>query len=178
MIGAAPFLALARKEGHKVFQVYPRQLLSAASLSMGRIMPANVKKALVDKPPIDPASKVPEELHDFLDVFSKAEFNQLPPHQPYDHRIKLLPGSQPKRGPLYGMSQGELLVLKKYLNNNFAKGFIRPSSSPASSPIIFVHKPGGGLRFCVDYRALNKLTVKNCYPIPHPAHPRDPRPLE
>lgn len=46
------------------------------------------------------------------------------------------------------------------------KGFIRASSSPAASPVLLVRKPGGGLRFCVDYRGLNAFTVKNCYPIP------------
>ena len=57
-------------------------------------------------------------------------------------------------------------MLKKYIKENLEKGFIRPSSSPASSPVLFVRKPGGGLRFCVDYRALNDLTIKNRYPIP------------
>ena len=53
-----------------------------------------------------------------------------------------------------------------YLNEHLVKGFIRTSSSPIAAPIIFVRKPGGGLRFCVDYRALNAVSVKNRYPIP------------
>ena len=57
-------------------------------------------------------------------------------------------------------------MLKKYVKENLEKGFIRPSTSPASSPVLFVKKPGWGLRFCVDYRALNELTIKNRYPIP------------
>ena len=64
------------------------------------------------------------------------------------------------------MSQNELMVLRKYLDENLSKGFIRASTSPVASPVIFVRKPGGGLRFCVDYRALNAITVKNRYPIP------------
>jgi hypothetical protein len=64
------------------------------------------------------------------------------------------------------MSINELKVLRKYLRENLAKGFIRPSSSPVSSPVIFVKKPGGGLRFCVDYRKLNEITIKNRYPLP------------
>lgn len=56
--------------------------------------------------------------------------------------------------------------MKEYLKENLEKGFIRPSSSPSSSPVLFVKKPGGGLRLCVDYRALNDITVKNRYPIP------------
>jgi hypothetical protein len=64
------------------------------------------------------------------------------------------------------MSLNKLKVLKKYLDENLSKGFIRASSSPVASPVIFVKKPGGGLRFCVNYQGLNALTIKNQYPIP------------
>ena len=64
------------------------------------------------------------------------------------------------------MSQDELKVLKKYLEEHLSKGFIRASSSPAASPVLFARKPGGGLRFCVDYRQLNAMTIKNRYPLP------------
>ena len=64
------------------------------------------------------------------------------------------------------MSRDELEVLKKYLEDNLSKRYIRASSSPAASPVLFVKKPGGGLQFCVDYRGLNDLTIKNKYPLP------------
>jgi len=64
------------------------------------------------------------------------------------------------------MSLDELKCLRKYLDENLSKGFIRASTSPVAAPVLFVRKPGGGLRFCVDYRALNAITVKNRYPIP------------
>ena len=64
------------------------------------------------------------------------------------------------------MSRDELLVLKKYLDDNLQKGFISSSSSLVASPVLFVKKPGRGLRLCVDYRALNALTIKNQYPLP------------
>ena len=64
------------------------------------------------------------------------------------------------------MSREELEVLKKYLTENLNKSFIQASSSPAAAPVLFVKKPGGGLCFCVDYRALNTITIKNCYPLP------------
>src|SRR5699024_4346051 len=69
-------------------------------------------------------------------------------------------------GPLYSMSREELLVLRKTLNDLLDKGFIRVSNSPAAAPILFVKKPGGGIRFCVDYRALNAITKKDRYPLP------------
>ncbi|RYO53751.1 hypothetical protein AA0116_g10973 [Alternaria tenuissima] len=73
---------------------------------------------------------------------------------------------QPPWGPLYGMSRGELLVLRRELTSLLEKGFIRVSSSPASAPVLFARKPGGGLRLCIDYRALNAITKKDRYPLP------------
>ncbi len=64
------------------------------------------------------------------------------------------------------MSPLELEELRKQLDDLLEKGFIKPSKSPFGAPILFVHKKDGGLRMCVDYRALNKITVKNRYPIP------------
>ena len=64
------------------------------------------------------------------------------------------------------MSRDELLVLRKTLTELLDKGFIRVSNSPAAASILFVRKPGGGLRFCVDYRALNRITRKDRYPLP------------
>jgi hypothetical protein len=150
LIGAAPLALLARKHEHEIF---------AVSI-------ADIDKALSPKTYTDPTTKVPEEYHKHLRVFSRQEADRLPEHRPYDHNIILEEGKQPGFGPLYGMSRNELEVLRKYLVDNLAKGFIRASSSPVSSPVIFVKKPNGGLRFCVDYRALNAITVKNRYPIP------------
>jgi hypothetical protein len=64
------------------------------------------------------------------------------------------------------MSRVELQTLKDWISENLRKGFIRPSSSPVASPVLFVKKPDGGLRLCVDYRALNAITVKDRYPLP------------
>lgn len=114
----------------------------------------------------DLTTKLPPEFQDFADVFSPKEAERLPPHRPYDHDIKLQDGKVPPFGPLYPMSREELKVLKEWIEENLRKGFIRPSSSPAASPVLFVKKPGGGLRFCVDYRALNAITVKDRYPLP------------
>jgi hypothetical protein len=67
---------------------------------------------------------------------------------------------------MYSMSDLELQALRAYLDENLEKGFIRPSSSSAASPVLFVRKGDGGLRFYVDYRALNSITKKNRYPLP------------
>jgi hypothetical protein len=107
-----------------------------------------------------------EELREFQDVFSPKEAEKLPPHRPGDHHIELIPGGELPFGPLYGMSREELKTLREWLEENLRNGFIRPSSSPVASPVLFVTKPGGGLRFCVNYRALNNITVKDHYPLP------------
>jgi hypothetical protein len=107
-----------------------------------------------------------EEFKEFADFFSPKEAERLPPHRPYDHNIKLQDGRSLPFGPLYAMSRVELQTLKDWISENLRKGFIRPSSSPVASPVLFVKKPDGGLRLCVDYRALNAITVKDRYPLP------------
>ena len=126
----------------------------------------DIRIALETKPKIDPRTKLPSHLHKFLKVFDASEADKLPPHRDCDHHIELKPGTTPPHGPLYNMSVDELKVLRKFLKENLDKGFIRASTSPAASPVLFAKKPGGGLRFCVDYRALNAITIKNRYPLP------------
>ena len=114
----------------------------------------------------DPSLLVSEHFHEFLHVFEKGKAQELLPHRPYYHSIPLKPDSVPPFGPLYGMSHKELLVLNEYIEENLAKGFICHSSSPAGAPVLFVKKADGSLRFCVDYRGLNEMTIKNRYPLP------------
>ena len=109
--------------------------------------------------------KIPTEYWDLREAFSEKKADELPAHGPQDHAIDIEGGSPPW-GPLYNMSCGELAVLRDYIKTNLAKGFIRPSTSSAGAPILFVKKKDGSLRLCVDYRALNKLTKKNRYPLP------------
>ena len=125
---------------------------------------ADINKALASKVKIDPCTKLPEHFHEFLDVFSHTDADKLPPLRGtgIDHGISLEKeeGCTPKVpwGPLYNMSHDELLVLYKTLTEYLDKGFIQVSNSPAAAPVLFVQKPGGGLRFCVDYQGLNRIT--------------------
>jgi hypothetical protein len=110
---------------------------------------------------------VPKQYHEFLPLFNKVLANRLPPHQPgIDHEVRLKDGETPTWGPLYSMSRAELVVLKEWLEENMSKGFIRQSSSPFAAPVLFTKKPGGGLRFCIDYRDINSKMIKNRYPLP------------
>ena len=111
-------------------------------------------------------SQIPEQYRKYLDVFSEDNANTLPEHRPCDHTIPPVEGTQPPFGPLYSLSRDELHALSDYIKDNLEKGFIRPSASPAGAPILFVKKKDGSLRLCVDYRGLNKITIKNRYPLP------------
>jgi hypothetical protein len=109
---------------------------------------------------------LPTRYHDFIDICSQKGADTLPPHRPDDHAINIEQGKMPPYKRPYPMSKDELLVVKKYIDEHLDKGFIRPSMSPAAAPILLAKKPGGGIRFCVDYRGLNAITIKNRYPVP------------
>jgi hypothetical protein len=126
----------------------------------------DIDKALKITPFVDSATLLPPEYHDFLDVFSRELTNILSERRFYDHKIQLQKGKTSTFEPLYDMSQDELRVLKKYLKDNLTKDFIQASSFPAISSILFVKKPSEELRFCVNYRGLNVMTVKNRYSLP------------
>ena len=119
------------------------------------------------KTPTDPKTVVPEEYHEFLDVFSKEASDTLSPHSKYDHQIRLPEGYRDHgHSALSKMSEPNLQFVKKFLEEHLKKGFIEASSAPCSSRIMLAAKPGEGIRFCVDYRRLNELTKKDAYPIP------------
>ena len=111
-------------------------------------------------------TKLPEYLQGNRDSFSESASNQLPPHRSYDHKIHLEGQAPLGYSPLYNQSTDELKATKQYLIDNLHKGFIEPSQAPYASPTLFVKKPNGGLRFCVDFRRLNALTRKDRYPLP------------
>jgi hypothetical protein len=111
-------------------------------------------------------AKVPVQSQAYLDVFSKAASDRLPPHRSYDHRIQLESENTLGYSPLWHQSTDELKAIKQYLLENLDKGFIEASQAPYASPTLFVKKPNGSLRFCVDFRKLNLLSRKDRYPLP------------
>jgi hypothetical protein len=110
---------------------------------------------------------VPEPYRDFAKVFSEEESHRLPKHQPWDHAIDLEPDATLHwKVKSYPMSPAEQVELDKWLEENLAKGYLRPSKSPMASPVFFIKKKDGKLRLVQDYRRLNKITIKNRYPLP------------
>jgi transposase InsO family protein len=111
---------------------------------------------------------IPEQYKSYEELFRDDKTaTALPQHKPWDHEIKIQEGKTPTFGPIYGLSERELTVLREYLDENLKKGFIRRSESPAGHPILFVPKKDGSDRLCVDYRKLNDMTIKNRYPLPN-----------
>jgi hypothetical protein len=109
---------------------------------------------------------VPKEYHAFRKVFEKDSFDELPQHRKWDHAIDLIPGSESFSSKLYPISPNEQGELNKFLDENLATGRIIPSKSSMASPVFFVKKKDGSLRFVQDYRKLNAITVRNRYPLP------------
>ncbi|GJS69082.1 putative reverse transcriptase domain-containing protein [Tanacetum coccineum] len=104
-------------------------------------------------------------VRDFPEVFPE-DLPGLPPARPVEFQIDLIPGAAPVARAPYRLAPSEMKELLEQLQKFSDKGFIRPSSSPWGAPVLFVKKKDGSFRMCIDYRELNKLTVKNRYPLP------------
>ncbi|GJX36034.1 putative reverse transcriptase domain-containing protein [Tanacetum coccineum] len=104
-------------------------------------------------------------VRDFPEVFPE-DLPGLPPARPVEFQIDLIPGAAPVARAPYRLAPSEMKELSEQLQELSDKGFIRPSSSPWGAPVLFVKKKDGSFRMCIDYRQLNKLTVKNRYPLP------------
>ncbi|POS82238.1 hypothetical protein EPUL_005520, partial [Erysiphe pulchra] len=159
-IGGARFLKLVdlKRNDTQIFSITMREIKNALDVKKKNI-PEDIFKIL------------PTEIKHWSILFLEDHSNNLPPHRKSDMKINLEKDKRGREkpipfGPLYNMSRNELLVLRKTLSDHLDKGQIRASSYPGGAPVLFVKKPGGGLRFCVDYRALNAITKKDRYPLP------------
>jgi hypothetical protein len=104
-------------------------------------------------------------VNEYPDVFPE-ELPGMPPDRDIEFVIDLIPGTSPIAKRPYRMAASELTELNKQLEELQRIGFIRPSSSPWGAPVLFVKKKYGSMRLCIDYRALNEVTIKNKYPLP------------
>nr|CAD39386.2 OSJNBb0016B03.11 [Oryza sativa Japonica Group] len=104
-------------------------------------------------------------VREYPDVFPD-DLPGMPPKRDIEFRIDLVPGTTPIHKRPYRMAANELAEVKRQVDDLLQKGYIRPSSSPWGAPVIFVEKKDHTQRMCVDYRALNDVTIKNKYPLP------------
>ena len=123
---------------------------------LGEAMVCCVKTVSVEEVPV---------VCEFPDVFPE-ELPGMPPDRGLEFVINLVPGTAPISKRPYRLPVNDLVELKQQIEEMQAKGFVRPSSSPWGAPVIFVAKKDGTQRMCVDYRALNEVTIKNKYPLP------------
>jgi hypothetical protein len=138
-------------------------------LHLRRISEEDIEKFLKVKPELtapEIVSKLPVWLRDLYEAFLPGEANKLPPRRTWDHKIDLTPGYEPPYQKNRPFSPQELRVIRKWLDDNLTKGFIRESRSRSAAPLLLAAKPGGGVRICQDYRGLNNVTIKNRYPLP------------
>jgi hypothetical protein len=146
-INAAAYQRACKLEGSQVFQ------LSVGDTGLlGKSAKAN------SETPID-LSSIPEDYHEFADVFSKGKADTLPPHRSsVNLKIDIENGAPPPPSRMYSLSGTELEALRTFIEEHVRIGFIHPSNSPHGAPILFVRKKDGSLRLCVDYRGLNKTS--------------------
>ena len=105
-------------------------------------------------------------LNQFQDCFSDALLGELPHERPEDHGIDLILGSELPNRPPYRVSTAQREEILTQVQALLSKGLIQPNSSSFCLPVLLVQKKDGTFRMCVDYRALNKMTIKNRFPIP------------
>ncbi|GKD94357.1 putative reverse transcriptase domain-containing protein [Tanacetum coccineum] len=138
-------------EGSGILRVQRQRTLGVAKALMN---------AKVDEPKLSDISVV----RDFVDVFLE-DLSRLPPQLQVEFSIELVPGATPVAKSPYRLAPSEMQELSGQLQELQDKGFIRPSHSPWRAPMLFVKKKDGSFHMCIDYRELNKLTVKNRYPL-------------
>ncbi|KAF7579479.1 hypothetical protein PtrM4_037190 [Pyrenophora tritici-repentis] len=138
-------------------------------LHLHRLSEEDIEKYLRIKPELttqEIIAKLPDWLKDMYVAFLPGEANKLPPRRLWDHVIDIKPGHEPPYEKNRPLSPKELLVVRKWLDDNLGKGFIRESRSRSAAPLLLASKPSGGVRICQDYRGLNNVTIKNRYPLP------------
>ena len=157
--------AVAKAANSKHDQVFAVHLQPVAD---AHINAAHAEPVSVDQ--LELSAGLSEQVHciveEYKDVFPSELPAGLPPDRPVAHAITLKSGAEPPAQKLYRLSWKERQELEHQLRELLAKGWIQPSTSPYGSPILFVHKKDGGSRMCVDYRAVNKQTVRNNTPLP------------
>ncbi|KAJ0507828.1 putative nucleotidyltransferase, Ribonuclease H [Helianthus annuus] len=104
-------------------------------------------------------------VREYPEVFPE-DLPGLPPQRQVEFSIDLVPGAAPVAKASYRLAPSDMQELSTQLQELFNKGFNRPSFSPWGAPVLFVKKKDGTFRMCIDYRELNKLTIKNRYPLP------------
>lgn len=152
MLTSKQFARLTRKQKSAIYHVV--------------VKPFKEELKRTGEGPEEKDRNVEQLLEEYKDVFPQELPKGLPPERSVEMTINLETDAKPKMGPIYKLSRLELQEMQKQIEEALSQGFIRPSISPWGSPVLFTPKKDGGLRMCIDYRALNKKTIKNQVPLP------------
>ena len=109
---------------------------------------------------------VPKRFHRWLKVFGKVESERMLVRKVWDHAIDVKEDFRPSKAKVYPLSRNEREEVQKFVDEHLKKGYIRSSKSEQTSPVFSVGKKDGGKHMVMDYRKLNRQTVKNNYPLP------------
>jgi len=153
LINAAAYSRTSKLEGSNCFQLW----ISLLEF-MGHSTTTSETK--VDM------STIPEDYHNFTDIFSKSKASKLADYRPYDLKTTLDEGTSLPYGPINSLSQEELATLHKFIDENLATGLIHPSHSPHGAPVLFIQEKDSSLWLCVDFWGLNQISKKDRYPLP------------
>ena len=157
LVGKKEFAATAFDPEHETYVVY------IASLNIHPFRKPQISGLIAEEAP----TKISAEYSDLMDIFSPDLATELLEHTEINtYTIDLEEGKQSSYGPIYSLGPVELETLKIYIKTNLANGFIRPSKSPAGTPILFDKKPNRSFRLCANYQGLNNIIIKNRYWLP------------
>ena len=167
--GEPVFLAVIRptsQSGQGMTQKAKQQIMKETGPIRKAPPVAETRKRMCNEAPADIRTELHDLLKEYADLFPEKLPKGRPPQREVEFEIKMEEGATPPSKPPYRLSPKEHEELQAQIDDLLAQGHIRPSTSPYGAPVLFVPKKDGRWRMCVDYRALNRQTIRDQYPLP------------
>ena len=159
--------AAVKSESIELTEGKKRDLMKQQGLKKHFLNVEEQEAEILSKVSPDVHGKLKELVDEFKDVFPDTLPKGRPPKRDIVHEIRTEEGTKPPSRPPYRLGPAEQDEMEEQVKDLLAQGVIRPSASPYGAPILFVPKKDGRWQMCIDYRALNKQTIKDQFPLPH-----------